>query len=43
MMSDVTQLLKILQPFPEARQAIVDHYNARSVTKALEHDATNAD
>jgi len=35
--------LKILQPFPEARQAIVDYYNARSATKALEGDAANAD
>jgi len=43
MMGDVTELLKILQPFPEARQAIVDHYNARSATKALEDDAANAD
>jgi hypothetical protein len=43
MMSNVTELLKILQPFPEARQAIIDHYTARSATKALEEDATNAD
>jgi hypothetical protein len=43
MMGNVTELLKILQPFPEARQAIVDHYNARSATKALEDDAANAD
>ena len=43
MMGDVTELLKILQPFPEARQAIVDHYNARSATKAPEDDAANAD
>jgi hypothetical protein len=43
MMGDVTQLLKILQPFPEARQAIIDHYSARSATKALEHHAATAD
>ena len=43
MMGDVTELLKILQPFPEARQAIVDHYNARSATKAVEDDAASAD
>jgi hypothetical protein len=43
MIGDVTQLLKILQPFPEARQAIVDYYNARSATKSLEHHAANAD
>ena len=42
-MSDVTELLKILQPFPEARQAIVDHYTARSATKGLEDDAAKAD
>ena len=42
MMSNVTELLKILQPFPEARQAIVDHYNARSATKGLEDDAAKA-
>ena len=43
MMSNVTELLKILQPFPEARQAIVDHYTARSATKGLEDDAAKAD
>ena len=43
MMGDVTELLKILQPFPEARQAIVDHYNGRCATKTLEDDETNAD
>ena len=43
MMGDVTELLKILQPFPEARQAIVDHYNARSATKVVEDDAAKAD
>ena len=43
MMGDVTELLKILRPFPEARQAIVDHYNARSATKAVEDDAAKAD
>ena len=43
MMGDVTELLKILRPFPEARQAIVDHYNARSATKVVEDDAAKAD
>jgi hypothetical protein len=43
MMGDVTELLKILQPFPEARQAIVDHYNGRCATKTLEDDETNTD
>ena len=43
MLGDVTELLKILQPFPEARQAIVDHYTARSATKAVEDDAAKAE
>jgi hypothetical protein len=42
MLGDVTELLKILQPFPEGRQAIIDHYNARSATKGLEDDAAKA-
>ena len=30
LMSDVTMLLKILAPYPEAKQAIVEYYRERS-------------
>jgi hypothetical protein len=34
---------KGLQYFQKHRQAIIDHYSARSATKALEHHAATAD
>ena len=40
--SDVTTLLKILTPYPEAKRAIVDYYRERSAAADLieHHDAT---
>jgi hypothetical protein len=41
-MSDVTTLLKILAPYPEARRAIVDYYRERSPpVEVIEHDDAN--
>ena len=35
LMSDVTTLLKILTPYPEAKRAIVDYYRKRSAAADL--------
>ena len=42
LMSDVTTLLKILTPYPEAKRAIVDYYRERSAAADLieHHDAS---
>jgi len=37
LMSDVTTLLKILTPYPEAKRAIVDYYRKRSAADLIEH------
>ena len=37
LMSDVTTLLKILTPYPEAKRAIVDYYRKRSAAELIEH------
>ena len=42
LMSDVTTLLKILAPYPEAKQAIVDYYRERSPpAEVIEHHDAN--
>ena len=38
--SDVSQLLRILAPFPDARAAIASYYRDRSPVKQIEHGAT---
>src|SRR5262245_46551471 len=38
---DVTTLLRILEPFPEAKAAIVAHYSARPEPKMIEHAAAD--
>jgi transposase-like protein len=37
LLSDAGQLLRILQPFPEARAAIVAYYSEKSSPKVIEH------
>jgi hypothetical protein len=43
LLSDASQLLKILAPYPEARSAIVSYYQQRSGQKVIEHHAADAD
>ena len=42
LLGDAAQLLKILAPFPAARQAIIDFYRARTAApRAIEHVGTD--
>ena len=43
LLTDAAQLLRILQPFPEARAAVVAYYAERSAPKVIEHDASATD
>ena len=43
LLADVTQLMRILQPFPEARQAIANYYRERSPVRVIEHADAVAD
>ena len=42
LLTDAAQLRRILQPFPEARAAVVAYYAERSTPKVIEHDAAAA-
>jgi hypothetical protein len=41
LMGDITNLMKILEGFPEARQAITDYYTARPLPQLIEHAAAD--
>lgn len=41
MMGDVTELLKILRPYRDACQALIDHYAQRSAPPVVEHAAAD--
>ena len=43
LMADTTTLLKILAPYPDARQAIVDYYDQRPAVPVTEYHVGSAD